>query len=155
MPNALQAEIKQSRPFPRPSAEAFLGILRTAAVLEHQLSEVLKPHGLTSTQYNVLRILRGAGKAGLCGRDIGERLVSQVPDIPRLLDRMEDLGMLQRERDPVDRRQVTARITAKGLKLLNQATPDLELVESTRLAKLDPRTIKTLIDTLDDIRAGR
>jgi hypothetical protein len=100
MSKKLQAEIKQSRPFPRPSAEAFLSIVRTAAVLEHQIGEVLRPHGITSTQYNVLRILRGAGARGLCGREIAERLVSRVPDVSRLLDRMEELGLLTRERDP-------------------------------------------------------
>jgi MarR family transcriptional regulator, organic hydroperoxide resistance regulator len=155
MSHRLQAEIKQSKPFPRPSAEAFLGILRTAAVLEHHLAEVLKPYGITSTQYNVLRILRGAGKAGMCGRDIGERLISRVPDISRLLDRMEDMDLIHRERDAKDRRQITARITSKGLGLLERATPELELVESTRLASIDPDSLQGLIDTLDAIRAGR
>ncbi|MFL5403481.1 MAG: MarR family transcriptional regulator, partial [Gemmatimonadales bacterium] len=66
----LQQELKQTKPFPRPSAEALLGVLRTAALLDHQISEALRPAGITSTQYNVLRILRGAGPDGLCGREI-------------------------------------------------------------------------------------
>src|SRR6476660_1171485 len=98
MAHTLQSEIKQSKPFARPSAEALLSILRTAAVLDHHIGEVLRPHGLTTTQYNVLRILRGAGRQGLCGRDVAERLVSKVPDVSRLLDRMDDLGLIQRER---------------------------------------------------------
>jgi DNA-binding MarR family transcriptional regulator len=155
MSHRLQDEIKQSKPFPRATAEAFLGILRTAAVLEHHLAEVLKPYGLTSTQYNVLRILRGAGRAGMCGRDIGERLISRVPDISRLLDRMEDMKLIHRERDPKDRRQVTARITPKGLEILERATPELEVVESTRLAGIDPTSLKALITTLDAVRARR
>ncbi|HEV8455072.1 MAG TPA: hypothetical protein VGQ24_09290, partial [Gemmatimonadales bacterium] len=89
----LQAEIKQSKPFPSPTAEALLSILRTAAILDHHLAEVLRPYGITTTQYNVLRILRGAGHRGMCGREVGERLVSKVPDVSRLLDRTEELGL--------------------------------------------------------------
>jgi len=111
MASRLQAEIKQSKPFPRRSSEALLSVLRTAALLEHRLNEILRPHGITELQYNVLRILRGAGAEGRCGREISERLVSQVPDVSRLLDRMEALGLLRRERDTTDRRHVTARIT--------------------------------------------
>ena len=70
----LQDEIKQTKPFARPSDEALLSILRTATVLEHGSNEVLRPFGITSTQYNVLRILRGAGAGGLCGKEIAERL---------------------------------------------------------------------------------
>ena len=152
MPNQLQAEIKQGKPFQSPSAEALLSVLRTAAMLEHHLSEVLKPYGITHTQYNVLRILRGAGSAGLCGREVGERLVSRVPDIPRLLDRMEEMQLIDRERDPADRRHVTARISAKGLKVLKQATPDLDVVERTRFAGLDPGRVKLLIEALAQVR---
>jgi DNA-binding MarR family transcriptional regulator len=154
MSKKLQAEIKQSRPFPRPSAEAFLSIVRTAAVLEHQIGEVLRPHGITSTQYNVLRILRGAGARGLCGREIAERLVSRVPDVSRLLDRMEELGLLTRERDPGDRRHVTARITQRGLQTIDKATPDLEEVESARFGKLGPSSLQQLIETLQDVRGA-
>jgi DNA-binding MarR family transcriptional regulator len=154
MSHRLQEEIKQTRPFQRPGTEALLGILRTAALLEHQASEVLKPYGITTTQYNVLRILRGAGAAGMCGREIAERLVSRVPDTPRLLDRMEEAGLIQRERDANDRRHVTARIAGKGLKLLERATPDLDELEATRLEHLDPESLQSLINTLDDIRAG-
>ena len=100
MTGRLQAEIKQSKPFPSPTAEALLGILRTAAVLDHHLAEALKPYGITTTQYNVLRILRGAGQQGLCGREVAERLLSKVPDVSRLLDRTEELGLIKRERDP-------------------------------------------------------
>jgi len=126
----LQAEIKQSKPFASPVDEALLSVLRTAAVLEHHLSEVLKPYGITHTQYNVLRILRGAGTTGLCGREVAERLVSRVPDISRLLDRMDEMQLIDRERDPADRRHVTARISAKGLSVLKRATPELQVVEA-------------------------
>jgi DNA-binding MarR family transcriptional regulator len=155
MPSQLQAEIKQGKPFPSPSAEAFLSVLRTAAMLEHHLSEVLKPYGVTHTQYNVLRILRGAGSGGLCGREVAERLVSRVPDISRLLDRMEAMHLVERERDPADRRNVTARISAKGLNVLKRATPELEVVERTRFAGLEPERVKLLIEALAQIRERR
>jgi DNA-binding MarR family transcriptional regulator len=145
-------EIKQTKPFARPADEALLSILRTAAVLEHAENEVLKVHGLTHTQYNVLRILRGAGKRGLCGREIAERMVSSVPDVSRLLDRMEDTGMIARTRDPDDRRHVTARITAAGRALVAAATPELERTSRARAARLSPAAIAGLIRALAAIR---
>ncbi|HEU4697675.1 MAG TPA: MarR family transcriptional regulator [Gemmatimonadales bacterium] len=154
MSSRLQAELKQTRPFPSRGTEALLSILRTAAVLEHQLGEVLKPFGLTPTQHNVLRILRGAGSAGLCGREIGERLVASVPDVPRLLERMEALRLISRERDAADRRHVTARITPKGLELLARVAPELAAVEHARVRELSDAELTALIDGLAAVRAA-
>jgi DNA-binding MarR family transcriptional regulator len=134
-------------------AEALLSILRTAAVIDHHLAEVLKPFGITTTQYNVLRILRGAGQKGLCGREVAERLVSEVPDVSRLLDRTEDLGLIRRERDPEDRRHVTARITDKGLAVLEKSTPALEASQRHRFGRLDPEGLQRLIAALEDVRS--
>ncbi|HEX5178089.1 MAG TPA: MarR family transcriptional regulator [Gemmatimonadaceae bacterium] len=155
MPTTLRDEIKQTKPFARPADEALLSILRTAAVLEHAENEVLKAHGLTHTQYNVLRILRGAGKRGLCGRDVAQRMVSNVPDVSRLLDRMEDTGLIARSRDPDDRRHVTARITDAGRKVLAEATPALERSGRARIAGLSPLDVRTLIRVLAAIREQR
>jgi DNA-binding MarR family transcriptional regulator len=152
MPSRLQAELKQTKPFPRPSSEAFLSVLRTAALLQHQVNEALRPFGITDLQYNVLRILRGAGTTGLCGREISERLVSKVPDVSRLLDRMEGMQLLRRERDADDRRHVTARITPKGLRVLDEASPTLEAMERERFAHLDPERLQQIIDGLADVR---
>ena len=154
MPSTLQAELKQTRPFPSRTAEAFLSILRTAAVLDHQQSEALRPLGLTPTQYNVLRILRGAGATGLCGREIAERMVARVPDVPRMLDRLETMRLIARERDAADRRHVTATITPKGLALLVEATPAVEAVEKARLGRLSDRTLAALIEGLAAVRGG-
>jgi len=154
MPNRLQDEIKQTKPFARPSDEALLSILRTATVLEHGSNEALRPFGITVTQYNVLRILRGAGAGGLCGREISERLISRVPDVSRLLDRMEDMGLLSRKRDSADRRHVTARITAKGRKVLAQATPGLDAFGRGRVERLSARTVEGLVEALAAIREG-
>jgi DNA-binding MarR family transcriptional regulator len=147
-------EIKQTKPFARPSSEAFLSILRTATVLEHEQNEALRPHGLTLTQYNVLRILKGAGKGGLCGRAIAERLISKVPDVSRLLDRMDDMDLIERERDPDDRRHVTARISARGRRLLVQAGPDLEVLEQKRFRSLPPKAVASLVKALAAVRGS-
>jgi MarR family transcriptional regulator, organic hydroperoxide resistance regulator len=152
MRSRLQAEIKQTKPFPRRSSEALLSVLRTAALLEHRVNEVLRPHGITELQYNVLRILRGAGPDGWCGREISERLVSKVPDVSRLLDRMEGMQLLRRERDATDRRHVTARITPKGLRVLDEATPELDAFERERFGHLDVERLQRVIDGLADIR---
>lgn len=154
MSENLQAELQQKKPFPRVTTEALLSVLRTAAVLEHQLTEVLKPYGITHTQYNVLRILRGAGADGLCGREVGERMVSRVPDVSRLLDRMEETGLISRERDAGDRRHVTARITRKGLAMLDQATPELEAVERARAGKIPTGQLRQLIEVLSTVRGN-
>jgi DNA-binding MarR family transcriptional regulator len=152
MPSRLQDEIKQAKPFPRRSSEALLGVLRTAALLEHRINEILRPYGITDLQYNVLRILRGARPDGLCGREISERLVSQVPDVSRLLDRMESMQLLRRERNDTDRRHITARITPKGLRMLDETTPKLEEFDRERFGDFDAERLQQIIDGLADIR---
>mgnify|MGYP002622256138 CR=1 FL=1 len=92
----LREELKQNRPFRSAEQEALLALQRTAAVFDHAFSEAMKPWGITPTQYNVLRILRGAGDKGLCRHEIGDRMVTRVPDVTRLLDRMEAAGLIER-----------------------------------------------------------
>jgi len=150
----LLAEIKQTKPFPRPGQEALVSILRTAAVLEYEINEALKPFDLTSTQYNVLRILRGAEPNGLCGREVGERLITPLPDVPRLLDRMTEAGLVARKRDPEDRRHVTARITPRGLRLLDEVQPAMEAIERKRTRALGRDQIQALLEHLDLVRSG-
>jgi DNA-binding MarR family transcriptional regulator len=154
MAKGLQAEIKQSIPFRSPATEALLSILRTAALIDHRLGEELKPFGITGAQHNVLRILRGAGANGLCGRDIGERMVARVPDVPRMLERMEKMKLITRERDPEDRRHVTARISQKGLDLLSRVEPVLDRAERYHLKQLDPKQVQGIIDGLALVREG-
>jgi DNA-binding MarR family transcriptional regulator len=149
----LQDEIKQTKPFAVRGEEALLSILRTATVLEHGENEVLRPFGITMTQYNVLRILRGAGARGLCGREVGERLISRVPDVSRLLDRMAEMGLLAKERDAADRRHVTTRITPKGRRVLTQATPALTAYGRARVARLSSGSLEALVETLEAVRA--
>jgi DNA-binding MarR family transcriptional regulator len=152
MQRALQAELKQTRPFRSPLEEAFVGLQRTAAVLEHALETALKPGGITGTQYNVLRILRGAGDEGLCRSEIGERMVRRVPDVTRLLDRLEDLGLIARARGGDDRRYVTTRVTPRGLETL----ASLDIVVSdfleAHLGHLTPEQLQALPDLLAALR---
>lgn len=153
MPSRLQAEIKQTKPFKTLEQEAALGLLRTAAVVDHANDEALRPFGLTGTQFNVLRILKGAGDAGLCGREIGERMINRVPDVPRLLDRLEKAKLIDRTRDPNDRRHVTATITEKGKQLID-TVGKADLTVERRFQRLKEEQLKTLIEALDIIRQG-
>jgi DNA-binding MarR family transcriptional regulator len=148
MSTRLRDEIKQTRPFSSPEQEAFLSLGRTWAVLEHAMAEALKPHGITPTQYNVLRILRGAGEAGLCRSEIIERMIARVPDATRLLDRMEAVALVERQRSAEDRRFVTTRITAAGLLLLTELDAAIIELHRRQFAALDEAGLRTLIDLL-------
>ena len=152
MPSRLQDEIKQTKPFERPEMRHCSRFSERRACWSTASNELLRPFGLTMTQYNVLRILQGAGSAGLCGREIGERLVSRVPDVSRLLDRMTELALVSKQRDAADQRHVTTRITAKGRRLLAKATPALEKAEGGRMDRLSDRSVKALIEALELIR---
>src|SRR5256886_6213573 len=102
-----------------PEEAAFLDLLRTCDLLSRGPAQVLKTEDLSATQYNVLRILRGAPEGLPCG-EIGSRMITRDPDITRLLDRLEKRHLVSRSRDSMDRRTVLTRITAEGLKLLSQ-----------------------------------
>jgi DNA-binding MarR family transcriptional regulator len=148
MPTDLRTEIKQGRPFNSLEQEAQLNIERTAAILTHAFADAIKPYGITPTQYNVLRILRGAGESGLCRNDVRDRLIAQVPDVTRLLDRLEETRLVVRERDTTDRRLVTTRITTAGLRLLEQL--DEPTVETHRkfLGHMTRAQLRMLIELL-------
>lgn len=150
----LQSEIKQSKPFQSLEQEALLSIERTSALLLHRAADTFRPFGITQTQYNVLRILRGAGRDGLCRNDIRDRLISQVPDVTRLLDRMEDAGLIVRERDTVDRRLVTTRITKQGLSILDKLAEGVMDAHRRALGHLTKDQLETLIELLALARAA-
>lgn len=152
MNTRLKDEIKQSRAFASPEQEAFLSLGRTWAMLEHTLAEVLKPHGITPTQYNVLRILRGAGAPGLCRADIIDRMIARVPDATRLLDRMEAAGLVARERSLSDRRFVTTRITETGSQLLKELDGTIADLHRRQFAMLDREDLEMLIRLLSRTR---
>jgi DNA-binding MarR family transcriptional regulator len=151
-PHGLQAELKQTIPFGSREQEAYLSLLRTADALQTEVETWLKEFGLTGTQYNALRILRGAGADGLPCREIGERMITHDPDITRLLNRLEDRGFVERTRDRIDRRVIYGKITAAGLKLLREIDAPLEKRGREMLRHVSQEKLKQLIDLLELVR---
>jgi DNA-binding MarR family transcriptional regulator len=144
----------------RPTAKAasgsaeesvFLDLLRTADLLSRKLAAVLKPTDSSPTQYNVLRILRGAKGALPCG-EIANRMITRDPDITRLLDRMEKRGLVARARETKDRRMVLTRITAEGLKVLASLDVPIREAHRSQLGHLGPERLRKLAELL---RAAR
>ena len=148
----LKDEIRQGKPFSSPAQEAFLNLQRTADALMRGLEETLKPSGLTQTQYNVLRILRGAGASGLLCREVSERMVTREPDMTRLLDRLETRGLVTRSRDRKDRRAITVRITGPGVELLARLDDAVAERHMRQLAHLGNARIRSLIGLLETAR---
>jgi DNA-binding MarR family transcriptional regulator len=148
----LKTELKQRKRFRSLGHEAHLSVLRTAAELEHAFESAVKPYGITATQYNVLRILRGAGRDGLCRNEIGSRMLRRVPDVTRLLDRMADMKLIVRERGGDDRRYVTTRVTRTGLRMLATLDPVVDDLTETLLDPLGDARLRALIDLLGRIR---
>lgn len=144
----LSEEIQASRPFASRAVEAFLNVVRTAHQLQAESQVLLRTEGLSIPQYNVLRILRGAGTTGLPCLGIGERMVARVPDVTRLITRLEKAGLVTRERSSSDRRIVTVRITPSGLERLDRLDAPLEALHGEQLAMLDEQEQQTLIDLL-------
>jgi len=133
-------------------AEVFVSLLRTADALARGAEALLKPHGLSGTQYNVLRILRGAGEKGLACREVGGRLISRDPDITRLLDRMESRGLIARAREAGDRRVVRTRITPGGLRLLAELDEPVRQLHRRQLRHLPEKQLRQLSALLDRAR---
>lgn len=154
MAHDLRAELKQTKPYASVAQEAHISLQRTAAVLAHAFEDALKPHGITATQFNVLRILRGAGPDGLSRRDIRSRLVTLVPDVTRLLDRLEDVGFVSRARGTADRRLMTTQITKSGLRLLDRVDGLVIVAHERHLGHLGERRLRTLIALLAAVRQG-
>lgn len=155
MPNAksaVQDEIKQRRPFHSQGAELAVSILRTAALISRQYTQVVAAEGITIQQYNVLRILRGAGGDGLPTLAIRDRMVHEAPGITRLIDRLEESGLVQRERASPDRRQVFCRITDGGLALLGRLDGPMSDADDAIVAMLDGDDQRELIRLLDSVR---
>ena len=150
--SALQAELKQQRPFKSAKEEANLSILRTAALLEHAFETALKPHRITSTQYNALRILRGSEPDGLCRAEIAQRLIREAPDVTRLLDRLEQMKLIARERGGKDRRYVLTRITRPGLVLLDEVQHRIDEIHDAQLGHLGEAELRKLITLLAQVR---
>lgn len=149
----LQHEIKQTRPFSSLAEEAALGLLRTTDVLRRLLADVVQPRGITLQQYNVLRILRGAGSEGLPTLEIAARMIEEAPGITRLLDRLERKALIERHRCGLDARRVLCRITNAGLKLLQELDRPMRRAGDAFLAPLREDQARRLIRFLDAVRS--
>lgn len=152
MAGKIQTEIRVSRAEMDPEVEAFLNIQRTAELHIGQLTQLLRPHGLSHAQYNVLRILRGAGPAGLPCGEIANRMISRDPDITRLIDRMEQRGWVARTRSSEDRRVVTVSALPSALEILDALDGPVNALHKSQFALLDSARIATLVALLEELR---
>ncbi|MBS1841811.1 MAG: MarR family transcriptional regulator [Acidobacteria bacterium] len=124
--------------------------MKAADFLGQQAEQLLKSHGLTGTQYNVLRILRGAGPDGLPCRSVGDRMISHDPDMTRLLDRMEKRGLTTRERQKDDRRVVKTRITPQGLEMLKKLDQPVREMHKQQFQHMSAAKLKLLAELLGE-----
>ena len=154
MSPTLQEDLRQTKPFGSLQQEAYLNVVRTTSALTDGVEDLLTPYGLSATQYNVLRILRGAGQGGLCRNELRDRMLTRMPDMTRLLDRMEDSGLVTRSREQEDRRMVLTQITARGKELLGELDRPMTELHRDQLAALTKDQLRTLIDLLTAIREG-
>jgi DNA-binding MarR family transcriptional regulator len=149
---SLKQEIEQQKPFSSVSEEALLNLMRTADAAQRDIHLLIKPWGITSTQYNVLRILRGAHPQGLTCSSIGSRMITADPDITRLLTRLKAMKLVRQERDKRDRRVVWNHIASAGLKLLEQMDPAIEHFPEEFFARLNEDERNTLVRLLEKSR---
>lgn len=152
-PSLLQRELKQQKPF-TPTDEALLALMRTADLIRRKIGGVVEREGITLQQYNVLRILRGAGPSGLPTLDIAERMVEQAPGITRLMDRLEGKRLVRRKRCERDRRQVLCWIAPPGRRLLAVLDQPMEQAGRAALRALGGGELAALERALDAIRAS-
>lgn len=154
MARGLKEELKQNAPFRSREQEAYLSLLRTADALQTSVEAKLNEFGLTGTQYNALRILRGAGPGGLPCSEIGERMITRDPDVTRLLNRLEKRGYVRRARGQADRRVIYGRITAAGLRLLREMDEPVERHNRDILKHVGQGKLGELIELLELVRSG-
>lgn len=152
MARTLRDEIRQERPFRSLEQEAFLNVIRTSAVVADDFERMLRPFGVSTAQFNVLRILAGAGPDGLCRNDVRSRMLTRMPDMTRLLDRMEAVGLVARTRETEDRRMVMTRITEKGRELLGELDEVVAQEHKRRFRTLSPEQLRMLSDLLTAVR---
>jgi DNA-binding MarR family transcriptional regulator len=152
---SIQEELQQRRPFQTKREEVFLALLRTAAVVKRPVARVVEDRDLSLAQYNVLRILRGAGSEGLPTLSIRERMIEEAAGITRLIDKLEGAGLVVRDRTvSSDRRQVYCRVTDAGLRLLAELDPVVTAADDQALAQLDESRLDELLILLEEVRAS-
>ncbi len=154
MSPSLQQDLKQKKPFRSLQQEAYLSVVRTSTALTDAMEDLVKSRGISATQYNVLRILRGSGAEGLCRNALRDRMLTRMPDMTRLLDRMEEAGFVVRVREGDDRRMVMTRITAKGRELLDDLEAPVMALHKKQMAGLTDAQLRSLSDLLTLVRDG-
>jgi DNA-binding MarR family transcriptional regulator len=152
----LASDLKKRKPFELPEEEVYVSLLRTTHWLVHEAEQLLKPMELSEATYNVLRILRGAadteGESGLPCQEVGSRMVTRVPDVTRLVDRLIAQGFAKRERLEEDRRVVRLSITAKGRDVLEKLEKPLHAMHRRQLSNLTKTEMEQLCDLLERVR---
>jgi DNA-binding MarR family transcriptional regulator len=148
----IQAEIRQNKPFTSLEDEAVVSLHRTADQLNGRFSDMLKPYGLSPTQFNALRILRGAGEGGRTCSEIAERMINRDPDITRLLDRLERRGLVVRSRQGRDRRVIISHITLAGLELLRGLDRPIEEFNRQQMGHVSEQQLRVLLKVLEVVR---
>ena len=152
MSPTLKEDLRQRKAFTSLQQEAFLNVLRTSSTLTDDLEDLLRPYGISATQYNVLRILRGSGVEGLCRNELRDRMLTRMPDMTRLLDRMEEAGWVTRAREREDRRMVLTRISVAGQELLTELDGPVNELHRKQLNRLTDEQLRSLIELLTRAR---
>lgn len=150
--SAIQEELKQTRPFKSRGQEATIALLRTASVINRALERVVEPSGLSLATYNALRIVRGSGTTGIPTLAIRERMIEEGTTITRVLDKLDEAGLITRERDAEDRRQVICWATEKGRALLDRLNPVVDAADAEAVEALSTAEQDRFITMLDAIR---
>jgi len=150
--SAVQSEIRQNKPFRSTAQEATIALLRTASVVNRTLARVVEPSGLSLAQYNALRIIRGAGTGGIPTLSIRERMIEEGTTITRLLDKLEEAGLIRRERSYPDRRQVLCFVSDTGRALLDTLDPQVDSADEAVVSTLSDAQLDRFIDLLDVVR---
>ncbi|MGD2067137.1 MAG: MarR family transcriptional regulator [Gemmatimonadota bacterium] len=146
-----KVETARKGPFDSLEQAAYLSMQRTANLLVQGFTELLRPRGLTATQYNVLRILRGAASPLTCS-EVGGRMIAHDPDVTRLLDRLEKQGLVRRERSSEDRRVVVTEITAEGKRLTDDLDEPVARLHQEQLGHMGDGKLRTLVSLLSEAR---
>ena len=150
--STVQSEIRQRKPFRSTAQEATIALLRTASIVSRALARVVEPSGLSLAQYNALRIIRGAGTGGIPTLSIRERMIEEGTTITRLLDKLEDAGLIRRERSFPDRRQVLCFVTDTGRRVLETLDPQVNAADEEAVASLNETQLERFIELLDAVR---
>jgi DNA-binding MarR family transcriptional regulator len=152
--SAIQRELRQTKPFRSVAQEATVALLRTASIVNRAAARVVEPAGLSVAQYNALRIIRGAGTGGIATLAIRERMIDEGTTITRLLDKLEDAGLIRRERSVPDRRQVMCYATDAGRTLLDELDPRVNAMDEEVVSALNREQLEQFIELLDVVRSA-